>query len=548
MLRKPHTNGIILTGRSPGSGLKDFELEKLKAMTISEMEEAYQQLHGQLLRGELDEEEFKAEVEKLRFEDELGHQWKIGWYTGKWYRYDQGQWVQGTPVDRQTPVTPPPAAGGPPAEEKEPKGRPGTFWLAAVLIVLLLLSSVVLIIGWNTDWWTQQTGDATTVSEAGPTTEGTSAPTESPNPTESTKDVAATNEAATRVARASATTRPTSTPAPTRRPATSTPTTKPPTLTAAPTETATEPPAATPTTETSPEPTTQPTAKAQALSGRILFPVYDPNPDRQTFDVHAVDLESGDREVVLGQASQPALSPDGDRLAYRSWDGARRGILVRELTDGNTWVWVRFAEAERPSWSPNSQNLVFPSQQESDRQWRVYRTRGLEIDRVRRHGGDILGRVPIWLADDRIVYWECPLDKCGLYVMRSDGTDPIRLTMGEHDTSPAASPDGSQVAYMSKQDGNWEVYVVGTQPPGGQEPKRLTKDGARDGLPVWSPNGKWLAFVTDRNGAWEVWVMRPDGSGQRKLFDLGGPLEGTIADAPPGEQHGWTWETLVWQP
>ena len=62
-------------------------------MTISEMEEAYQQLHAQLLRGELDEEEFKAEVEKLRFEDELGHQWKIGWYTGKWYRYDQGQWV-----------------------------------------------------------------------------------------------------------------------------------------------------------------------------------------------------------------------------------------------------------------------------------------------------------------------------------------------------------------------------------------------------------------------------------------------------------------------
>jgi Tol biopolymer transport system component len=201
-----------------------------------------------------------------------------------------------------------------------------------------------------------------------------------------------------------------------------------------------------------------------------------------------------------------------------------------------------------PSWSPDSENLVFPSQQESDRQWRVYRTRGLEIDRVRRHGGDILGRVPIWTANDRMVYWECPLDKCGLYIMRSDGTDPIRLTQGEHDTSPAASPDGSQIAYMSKQDGNWEIYVVGAQSPGEQEPRRLTKDGARDGLPVWSPDGKWLAFVTDRNGAWEVWVMRPDGSGQQKLFDLGGPLEGIVAYAPASEQYGWTWETMVWQP
>ena len=84
--------------------------------------------------------------------------------------------------------------------------------------------------------------------------------------------------------------------------------------------------------------------------------------------------------------------------------------------------------------------------------------------------------------------------------------------------APASSPDGSQLAFMSNNNGNWEIYATTTHPPGGQqvpEPRRLTKNGARDGLPTWSPDGRWLAFVSDRDGAWAVYVMRPDGSGQQ---------------------------------
>ena len=213
----------------------------------------------------------------------------------------------------------------------------------------------------------------------------------------------------------------------------------------------------------------------------------------------AVRLPSGQPQIVVGQASQPALSRDGKRLAFRSWDKAQRGILVHEMVDGHIWTWVSYSEAARPSWGPDNQAIVFASQQESDRNWRLYRTLGLEIDRVRRHGGDIYGRVPAWLADGRIVYWECPEDKCGLYLMQGDGTSPVRLTMAEHDLAPSASPDGSRVAFMSNRDGNWEVYVVDIarpEGPQGQGLVRITRDSARDGLPTWSPDGRWLAFVS----------------------------------------------------
>ena len=284
------------------------------------------------------------------------------------------------------------------------------------------------------------------------------------------------------------------------------------------------------------------------MSGQIYFPVFDPSSDRRTYDIYVVDLASGEREIMLGHASQPALSSNGRRLAYRSWAIESRGIRVRELSGENTWAWVSFHEAEHPSWSPDNLNLVFSSQQEADRDWRLYRTWGLLTEKVERQGGDIYGRVTTWSIDGRVIYWECPLGDCGLHAILPDGTGLVRLTKSEHDTAPAVSPDGSNVAFMSTRDGNWEIYVVGAYPtsPDPDAPKRLTTNEGRDGLPTWSPDGQWIAFASDRGGTWAVWAMRPNGSGQQKLFELGGPLMGEVANIPPAEQHGWTWETLAW--
>ena len=55
------------------------------------------------------------------------------------------------------------------------------------------------------------------------------------------------------------------------------------------------------------------------------------------------------------------------------------------------------------------------------------------------------------------------------------------------------SPDGRFLAYVSKQDGNWRIYVMDTRT---KEHGRLTHHHESEWSPAWSPDGKWIAFVS----------------------------------------------------
>lgn len=83
-------------------------------MIVEEMERKFFELKGKLDVGVVREDEFKAQVQKLRFQDKQGRWWMLGAQSGKWYVYDGMRWIPGQPP---TDVDASPAAmGGEPSE------------------------------------------------------------------------------------------------------------------------------------------------------------------------------------------------------------------------------------------------------------------------------------------------------------------------------------------------------------------------------------------------------------------------------------------------
>ena len=276
-------------------------------------------------------------------------------------------------------------------------------------------------------------------------------------------------------------------------------------------------------------------------------------------DIYIVNADgTGLRKLTTGL--DPALSPDGTKVAFARWEGIPRGLFVinADGTDERLgYGWDRTG-LKSPTWSPDGKRLAFTLKTGDSSQDQVFvrvpKAEGApegsgkilvyegphhpwwKICVVGEDGEDfrqLMGHdysfSPTWATkegDPRIAYSS---DK-GLFITgEEENMGNIledqkywRLTDYQGDRSPVWSPDGHRIVFQTKSHDHWEIVVINDD---GQGRTQITRSWPLADVPVnsvapaWSPDGEWIIYLTDERGKWELWRMRPDGSDKQPFLE-----------------------------
>ncbi len=206
-----------------------------------------------------------------------------------------------------------------------------------------------------------------------------------------------------------------------------------------------------------------------------------------------------------GSASRPRWSGDGKYLSFL----AARG-------EGKTQVWAldrQGGEAQQLTevpqgvgsydWSPDGTRLVLEVQDPSSEELAAQKDeqQGVKPAKPRTQPPWIIDRLQtkrdyVGYLDHRRVH---------LYVFDLKSKKLTQVTGGDYDDgSPAWSPDGRFIAFVSNRDKepdatfNTEIWLVASDNPDqGKTMIRLTDNPGEDEDPAWSPDGKSIAYVTN---------------------------------------------------
>ena len=222
----------------------------------------------------------------------------------------------------------------------------------------------------------------------------------------------------------------------------------------------------------------------------------------------------GTMEVTLTEGTNVAiaLSPDEGTLALdllgRIWVMPAGGGVATALTDP-------MGDARQPAWSPDGSRIAFQAYWDGTYHiWSV----GADGTGLRQHTrGPFDHREPHWSPGGaRIAFSSDRGGSYDVWVMGVGGEDPERLTdWPGNEYGPAFSPDGSEVAFAA--DGDRAGIWIRA---GAAEPRRVAEgDGGQLNAPAWSADGGTLSFNEIGLGRSSLYAVASAGGAPRALTD-----------------------------
>jgi Tol biopolymer transport system component len=223
----------------------------------------------------------------------------------------------------------------------------------------------------------------------------------------------------------------------------------------------------------------------------------------------------------------PSLAPDGRWVVYAGDAAGNRDIYLQSVT-GQTPINLTANSPEdddQPAFSPDGERIAFRSAREGGGLFVMGRT-GEAVRRVTRAGFN-----PAWSRDGRQLAYTTfrtelkPTNTEGeseLWVVNVESGEARRLSAGDTGL-PSWSPNGLRLAFGVRPGLDIKTVAIG-----GGTPEPVTADASIDWNPVWAPDGRHLYFISDRGGSTNIWRVPIDEASGR----VGGQPEPLTSPTP----------------
>jgi TolB protein len=256
---------------------------------------------------------------------------------------------------------------------------------------------------------------------------------------------------------------------------------------------------------------------------RVAYVTAKQQGDGRVYSLVVSDQDGFNEGTIMESADpimSPAWSPDSRRLAYVSFEDNQSSIWVQTLRSGN-----RFKVSDRPgvngapSFSPDGRKLVITlGGVDGNLDIYVLDINTRRATRLTTHRA--IDTEGTWSPDGEYIYFNS--DRSGgpqIYRIRATGGSPERVTFeGSYNARPRLSPDGSKLAMVHNDRGNYRIAVMDLE----RKDLLVLSEGRQDESPSFAPNSDILIYATrqGRNGVLET--VSADGLIRQKMASRAG--------------------------